>query len=98
MSGADVGPELLLVEDDHGAEYRESEDGSPERRGELLVREHWSVVVWVDDGVVTAPLFWVDVPTACQCVGLRSKLTWPETDYEVELREELRPSGLAARK
>ena len=34
LSGADVGPELLLVEDDHGAEYRESEDGSPTEKRE----------------------------------------------------------------
>ena len=96
LSGADVGPELLLVEDDHGAEYRESEDGSPERRGELLVREHWSVVVWVDDGVVTVPLFWVDVPPASECVGLRSEFTGSEPDDHVELRQVLRPSGLSA--
>ena len=98
MSGADVGPELLLVEDDHGAEYRESEDGSPERRGELLVREHWSVVVWVDDGVVTVPLFWVDVPTASKCVGFGSELTGAEADNHVELGKVLGPSGLAAGK
>ena len=89
MSRADVRPELLLVEDDHGAEYRESEDGSPERRGELLVREHWLVVVWVDDGVVTVPLFWVDVPPASECIGLCSEFTRSETDDHVELRQVL---------
>ena len=87
---------MFGVEDEGCSEYGETEVGGSEGRGELLLGENRSVVVWVDDGVVTAPLFWVDVPTACQCVGLRSKLTWPEPDYEVELREELRPSGLAA--
>ena len=34
--------------------------------------EYRPEVVWVDDGVVTIPPFWVDVPTAGKGVGFRS--------------------------
>ena len=77
-------------------EYRESEDGSPERCGELLVHEHWLKVVWVDDGVVTVPLFWVNVPPASECIGLHFKFNGLEPDDHVELRQVLRPLGLSA--
>ena len=69
-------------------------DGSSERGGELFLSEYGSEVVWVDDGVVTVPLFWVDVPTASKCVGFGSELTGAEADNHVELGEVLGPSGL----
>ena len=54
-------------------------------RCQLLIGEHWSEVLQVSAGIVTTPFFWVDVPMACECVGLGTKFPGAETDYHVEL-------------
>ena len=62
----------------------------------MLLGEDRPEIVWVDDGVVTIPLFWVDVPTSSERVGLGAQFSGAEADNEVELREILGPAGLSA--
>ena len=54
-------------------------------RRQLLVSEYWPKVLWVDTGVVTTPLFWVNVPAVHECIGFGAEFPGPETDYHIEL-------------
>jgi len=45
---------------------------------------HWVGILWVDTGIVTIPLFKIDVPLSSKCIGFGSKSSRMETDYEVE--------------
>ena len=45
-------------------------------------------------GIVTIPLFGIDVPTSSQCIGFHSKLTGVESDHKIELGKELQPPVL----
>ena len=47
--------------------------------------EHWPEVLWINAGMVATPLFWVNVPMACECIGLGTEFPGSETDYHVEL-------------
>ena len=60
----------------------------------MLLGEHWFEVVRIYTSVVPIPLFWVDVPTASEGIGLCSEAFRAEADGEVELGEVLRPAGL----
>ena len=62
----------------------------------MFLGEHWFEVVWIYVSVVPIPLFWVDVPTASEGIGLCSEASRAEVDGEVELGEVLRPAGLMA--
>ena len=60
----------------------------------MLLGEHWFEVVRIYASVVPIPLFWVDVPTVSEGIGLCSEASRAEADGEVELGEVLRPAGL----
>ena len=60
----------------------------------MFLGEHWFEVVQVYTSIVPIPLFWVDVPTASEGIGLCSEASRAEVDGEVELGEVLRPVGL----
>jgi len=50
------------------------------------MRVHWSVAI--------ISSFWVDTPLSSECVQFGAKMSRMEVNYEVELREVLRPSCL----
>ena len=52
---------------------------------QLLIGEHQSEILRVNAGIVATPLFWVNVPTACERIGLSTEFSGAETDYHVEL-------------
>ena len=52
---------------------------------QLLIGEHRSEILQVNAGIVATPLFWVNIPTACEHVGLSTEFSRVETDYHVEL-------------
>src|ERR1700730_17037468 len=52
------------------------------------------MVLQIDVGIVTIPLFGIDVPTSSQCIWFHSEPTRVESDHEIELGQELRPPGL----
>ena len=45
-------------------------------------------------GIVTIPLFGIDIPMSSQHIGFHSKLTRAESDHEIELGKELQPPVL----
>ena len=54
-------------------------------RSQLLVSEYGLQVLRIDTGVVATPLFWVDIPTACERIGLGTKFSGPKLDDHIEL-------------
>ena len=52
---------------------------------QLLIGEHQSEILRVNAGIVTTPLFWVNIPMACECVRLGTEFSGAEMDYHVEL-------------
>ena len=56
---------------------------------QLLIGEPWLEVLWVNTGIVTTPLFRINIPTAGECVRLSTKFPRVEMDYHVELGEVL---------
>ena len=56
--------------------------------------KHQLEVLQIDAGVVTIPLFGIDVPTSSQHIRFHSELTGAESDHKIELGQELRPPGL----
>ena len=60
----------------------------------MLGSEYWVVVLWIDTGIVTIPLFKIDVPSSCECVGFSSEFSRTEMDYEVETRKLFVPTCL----
>jgi len=63
----------------------------------LLGSEYWVVVLWIDAGIVTMPLFKIDVPLSSECVGFGSEFSRMEMDYEVESGEVFGPTCLSTR-
>ena len=51
----------------------------------MLVGEHQSEVLWVNAGIVATPLFWVNVPTACERIRLGTEFSGPKMDYHIEI-------------
>ena len=62
----------------------------------MFLGEHWFEVVRIYTNIVPIPLFWVDIPTASEGIGLCSEASRAEADGEVELGEVLQPMGLMA--
>ena len=60
----------------------------------MLVSEYGPQVLWIDTGVVTTPLFWVNVPMACERIGLGAEFSGLKTDDHIELRQELQALSL----
>ena len=55
-------------------------------RSQLLVSEYGPQVLQVDTDVVATHFFWVNVPTACECIGFGPKFPRLKTDYHIELQ------------
>ena len=47
-------------------------------------------------GVITSPLFRIDVPLSSKSIGFGTEVSRTEMDNEVELAEEFGPSDLSA--
>ena len=47
------------------------------------------MVLQIDVGIVTIPLFGIDIPTSSQCIRFHSEPTRAESDHEIELGKEL---------
>ena len=60
----------------------------------MLGSEYRAEVLWINTGIVTIPLFEVDVPSSSECVGFGSEFSGMETNDEVESREVFGPSCL----
>ena len=73
----------------------------PESRTNLWFDSHCSlirglvIVLWVDTGIVTIPLFKIDVPSSSECIRFGSEFSGTETDYEVESRKVFGPTCLS---
>ena len=93
----DVGKECRLVDNLGSAENRPMKMRSSKGRGKLFLGEYGTKVMWVDDGVVTIPLFRVNPQVSRHGVRLRSELTRPEANDHVERRKEFRPASLTTR-
>ena len=50
----------------------------------MLRSEYQVIVLWIDTGIVTIPLFKIDVPLSSECVGFGSEFSGVEMDYEIE--------------
>ena len=61
----------------------------------MLGCEYRAVVLWIDAGIVTIPLFKIDVPLSSECIRFGSKFSRAETDYEVESRKVFGPMCLS---
>ena len=55
------------------------------------------VVLWIDSGIVTIPLFKIDIPSSSKSVRLGSESSRTETDDKVESRKVFRPTCLSMR-
>ena len=64
-------------------------------RSQLLVSEYGLQVLRIDTGVVATPLFWVNVPTARERIGLGAKFSGLKPDDHIELRQELQAPSLS---
>ena len=53
------------------------------------------VVLRIDSGIVTIPLFKIDIPSSSKSIGLGSEFSRMETDDEVESRNVFGPSCLS---
>ena len=54
-------------------------------------------VLWIDTGIVTIPLFKIDVPLSSECIRFGSELSGMEADDEVESGKIFVPSCLSTR-
>ena len=52
-------------------------------------------VLWVDAGIVTIPLFKIDIPSSSECVGFGSEFSRTKMDDEVESRKIFTPLCLS---
>ena len=50
----------------------------------MLGSEHRVEVLWIYTGIVTIPLFKIDVPSSSECVGFGSEFSGTEADDEIE--------------
>ena len=62
----------------------------------MFLGEHWFEVVWIYTSIVPIPLFWVDIPTVSEGIGLCSEVSRVEADGKVEQGEVLQPASLTA--
>ena len=63
----------------------------------MLRSEYRVIVLWIDTGIVTIPLFKVDVPSSSECIGFGSEFSRMETDYEIESGKVFGPTCLSMR-
>ena len=60
----------------------------------MFLHEHELEVSRIYAGIITSPLFRVDIPSSSKSVKFGAEVSGTETDDEVELAEEFRPSDL----
>jgi len=60
-----------------------------------LLGSEYQVYSVVDTGIVTIPLFKIDIPSSGECIGFGSEFSGMETDYKVETRKVFRPMYLS---
>jgi len=60
----------------------------------LLGSEFWAEVLWINTGIVTIPLFKVDVPLYSECIRFGSELFGMEANDEVKTGKVFGPSCL----
>ena len=53
------------------------------------------VVLWIDSGIVTIPLFRIDIPLSSKSIRLGSEFSGTETDDRIEGRKVFGPSCLS---
>ena len=63
----------------------------------MLRSEYWAEVLWIDTGIVTIPLFKIDVPLSSKCVGFGSEFPGAKSNDEVEARKIFGPLCLSMR-
>ena len=61
----------------------------------MLGSEYQVVVLWIDAGIVTIPLFKIDIPSSSECIRFGSKFSGMEMDNEIESRKVFRPMCLS---
>ena len=62
----------------------------------MFLHEHRSEVSQIYAGIITSPLFRIDIPSSSKSVGFGTEASRMEMDDEVELAEEFRPLDLLA--
>ena len=50
----------------------------------MLGSEYQAVVLWIDAGIVTIPLFKIDVPLSSECVRFGADFSGMEMDHQGE--------------
>ena len=60
----------------------------------MFLHEHGSEVSQIYAGIITSPLFRVDIPSSSKSIGFGTKASGTEADDEVELAEEFGPLDL----
>jgi hypothetical protein len=81
--------EVLNIEQDTCLEDQSFEIGCLEEGSELFLCENCLEVMRVDINIVLIPLFGVDVPAYSEGIRFHAKLSKGETNYHIELGEEL---------
>ena len=61
----------------------------------MFLREHGSEVSQIYAGIITSPLFRIDVPSSRKSVIFGTEVSRMDADDQVELAEELGPLDLA---
>ena len=62
----------------------------------MFLCEHGLDISWIYAGIITSPLFRVDIPSSSKSVGFGTEVSGTELDDEVELTEKFRPLDLVA--
>ena len=62
----------------------------------MFLHEHGSEVSWVYAGIITSPLFRIDVPLSSKSIRFGTEASGMEMDNEVELAQEFGPLDLSA--
>ena len=61
----------------------------------MFLHEHGLEVSRIYAGVITSPLFRIDVPSSSKSIGFGTEASGTESDNEVKLAEEFGPSDLS---
>jgi len=91
----EVGMKPFNVHDERSMEDWDWKGGSSVGKFQLLRSEYQAEVLWIDAGIVTIPLFEIDVPLSSQCIRFGSEFSGKEMDEKVESRKVFGPSSLS---
>ena len=62
----------------------------------MFLHEHRSEVSQIYAGIITSPLFRIDIPSSSKRIGFGTEASGMELDNEVKLAEEFGPLDLSA--